>query len=65
MHPDGAVAGDAFSASFAPVPDLPRLAAAATAATELGPDVASWSVTDVTDEDQVIVGLVRRGMISR
>lgn len=44
------------------MPDLPGLAAAAT---ELGPDVASWSVTDVTDEDQVIVGLVRRGMISR
>jgi len=29
------------------------------ATTELGPDVASWSVTDVTDEDQVIVALAQ------
>ena len=29
------------------------------AAAELGPDVASWSVTDVTDEDQVIVALAQ------
>ena len=33
-----------------------RLAAAAA---ELGPDVAGWSVTDVTDEDQVIVALAQ------
>ena len=29
------------------------------ASTELGPDVAGWSVTDVTDEDQVIVALAQ------
>ena len=29
------------------------------AVAELGPDVASWSVTDVTDEDQVIVALAQ------
>jgi acetolactate synthase-1/2/3 large subunit len=57
VHPDGAVAGDAFSTSFAPAPDLPGLAAAAGGA--YAATVAAASA--LPDTLRRALGQVRRG----
>jgi len=57
VHPDGAVAGDVFSTSFAPAPDLPGLAAAAGGA--YAATVAAASA--LPDALRRALGQVRRG----
>ncbi len=57
VHPDGAAAGDAFSASFAPAPDLAGLAAAAGGA--YAATVAAASALPATLRRAL--GQVRRG----
>jgi len=57
VHPDGAVAGDAFSTGFAPAPDLPGVAAAAGGA--YAATVAAASA--LPDTLRRALGQVRRG----
>jgi acetolactate synthase-1/2/3 large subunit len=57
VHPDGAVAGGAFSTSFAPAPDLPGLAAAAGGSYAATVAVASA----LPDTLRRALGQVRRG----